>query len=189
MNLDKFYSRLFGIAIVLWVASYVLNLYAAYYMVAIYKDMDNDMQNGNYTKAALTIVRNNVYETSRVEGIGGNIIFSIGVIYIMWHSFKYMDDLVPKLRHPCTNFFFLLGLALDVTGISLSATGFSKYGGSNPQEGTAYHTSGLFAILLGSFLVIRAGLREENAKKVIARIAERHNEAIQMENNQPYNNV
>jgi hypothetical protein len=116
--------------------------------------------------------RKNIYETSRLDGMGGNIIFSIGVVYIMWHSFKYMDDVVPKFKKFWQHIFFLLGLALDITGIGLTATGFSKYGGANPQEGTAYHTSGLFGILVGSILVIYSGVQEENNLRILENMKE-----------------
>lgn len=176
MDEKLFYPRLFVLVMLLWIGSYVLNMYSAYYMVTLYKRIDNFENAINCNTTILEDTRNNIYDTSRIDGIGGNILFSIGVIYILWHSLKFMDDIIPKIKVFWKHLLFLFGLALDVTGIGLMATGFSNYGGKNPQDGTAYHTSGLFGILIGSILVICYGIQEENKIKKLEYMKEPNEE-------------
>lgn len=170
MNKKTFFPRLFNLVILLWIGSYVLNQDGAYKMVQVNRRLDKFISSGNWTLAAMQEARNDVYDLSRVLGVWGNVIFSVGTGYISWHSFKYMDDILPKLQNFCANIFFLLGLVIDATGIGLLATGFSKYGGANVQDGTAYHTSGLVGVLIGSILIIYDGYHQEETAKKLAKI-------------------
>jgi hypothetical protein len=174
MNVKRFQAQLFGITMVCWIASEVLIMYGCYYMVSVYKQVDADMAKiRNDTSIPAVIVtkvlepmmlgRARIYNTTRILGIWGNVVLAVGVVFVLAHSFKYFDDYIKRFMNCCDHIWFIVGLLFDALWAALAATTFVYWGSDRSQEGTAFATASLIALLIGSICIIKYGIDEEKS--------------------------
>jgi hypothetical protein len=172
MNVKRFQAQLFGITMVCWIASEVLIMYGCYYMVSVYKQVDADMAKiRNDTSIPAVIVtkvlepmmlgRARIYNTTRILGIWGNVVLAVGVVFVLAHSFKYFDDYIKRFMNCCDH--IIVGLLFDALWAALAATTFVYWGSDRSQEGTAFATASLIALLIGSICIIKYGIDEEKS--------------------------
>ena len=153
------------IACVCWAASISLGFYGTFRMAGLVRDASRIISRTNDTGIIpdITSLHDEIYKASRVEGVGTDAIFSVLCLYILLCSFPYFTDWSTRFRGLCGHKLFWFGLALDITGIILCFNGFSQYGGNNPQNGTAYISSGMTCIAIGSYSIIYRYEKDEQS--------------------------
>ncbi len=145
------------LSVVCWAASIVLAFYATFEMAALVRDVKAIRAKTNDTsiQGDLADLQAGIYKASRVEGIGTDVIFGIICLYILGNSFKYYTDWSARFYGACAHKAFWGGLGLVLAGAGCCFAGFDQLGGENPQLATAWISSGMTSLAIGSFLIIR----------------------------------
>jgi hypothetical protein len=146
------------IATLCWAASMGLSFFGTFKMAQLVKTTDeviNRVANNTQLWVDLTDIKNDIYTASRVEGIGTDVIFLIICMYIFGNSLQYIKNWLERASACTGHKLFWFALILDLVGFGACFEGFAQYGGQNPQNATAFISSGMALVAFASWLIIR----------------------------------